>query len=163
MNNLDGIIARSTLSPEALAARWNRTFPVGTVVRYWTGVREGIGKVSTTRTEAEVLSGHTAVVWLNNESGCLALSHIEPIAGDGKIAAALVSPHLHLVQRYESPRAATGKKSGHHPGFCKVGECCGVAVALYSDHEGKGLEVCGKHEAELIANGRTKLGAAVSA
>ena len=72
-------IARSTLSVEALAARWNRQFPVGTRVRYWTGVREGVGRVSVTRSEAEVLGGHSAVVWVEGHSGCIGLSHIEPM------------------------------------------------------------------------------------
>jgi hypothetical protein len=70
-------IARSTISQKALVAKWNERFPVGTRVRYWTGDRYGIGKVSTTRTLAEVLSGHTAVVWVNGEAGCVALSHVE--------------------------------------------------------------------------------------
>ncbi len=29
-------------------------------------------------TEAQVLGGHTAVVWLAGVSGCVALSHCEP-------------------------------------------------------------------------------------
>jgi len=72
-------VARSTVSAETLAAKWNRTFPIGTRVRYWTGAREGIGKVSSTRTEASVLGGHTAVVWIEGCVGCVALSHIEPL------------------------------------------------------------------------------------
>ena len=73
-------IAQSTLSPEALAHKWNRRFSVGTRVRYWTGRREGLGKISTTLTEAQVIGGHTAVVWLENQTGCVALSHVEPEA-----------------------------------------------------------------------------------
>lgn len=71
-------LAKSTISPTKLVAKWNERFPVGTQVRYWTGVREGSGKVSVTRSEAEVLSGHTAVVWIKDVSGCVALSHVEP-------------------------------------------------------------------------------------
>lgn len=71
-------IARSSLSPDALAYGWNQRFPVGTAVRYWTGLREGIGKLSKTRSEAQVLGGHTAVVWIENQVGCVALSHVEP-------------------------------------------------------------------------------------
>lgn len=33
----------------------------------------------TTRTEAEVLGGHTAVVWLNGKSGCVACSACRPL------------------------------------------------------------------------------------
>ncbi|BAL87339.1 hypothetical protein AMIS_21190 [Actinoplanes missouriensis 431] len=55
---------------------FNDAVPVGTPVRYWTGVRQGEGKVSRTRTPAELLSGHTAVVWVEGEGSCIALSHI---------------------------------------------------------------------------------------
>jgi hypothetical protein len=80
-------LAKSQLSPEALAHKWNRRFEVGQRVRYWTGCREGRGKESVTRSEASVLGaepsrnypGHTAVVWVEGESGCVALSHVEPI------------------------------------------------------------------------------------
>lgn len=72
-------IARSTVSPNKLVAMWNRRFPVGTRVRYWTGAREGVGKESVTRTEAEALSGHTAVIWLEGVVGCVALTHVEPL------------------------------------------------------------------------------------
>ncbi|PSH05165.1 MAG: hypothetical protein CXZ00_03135 [Acidobacteria bacterium] len=74
-------IARSQLSPEQLAHKWNRRFPIGTRVRYWTGTRDKPGKVSVTKSEAQVLGGHTAVLWVEGESGCISLSHVEPIAG----------------------------------------------------------------------------------
>jgi len=70
----------SRVLPERLVADFNARTPVGTSVRYWTGMREGEGKVSTTRTPAHVLGGHTAVVWLEGVSGCVALSHVEPIS-----------------------------------------------------------------------------------
>ena len=71
-------LARSTISAKKLAAKWNETFPVGTRVRYWTGVREGLGKESVTSHTAQVLCG-AAVIWLQGVSGCIALSHVEPI------------------------------------------------------------------------------------
>lgn len=61
------------------AATWNDVYRVGTVVRYWTGARQGEGKLSTTRTEAVVLSGHTAVVWVEGHSACVALTHVEAV------------------------------------------------------------------------------------
>jgi len=70
--------ARSTISPAKLAEKWNRYFPIGTRVRYWSGVREGSGKISITRTQAEVLGGHTAVVWIDGYDSCVALSHVRP-------------------------------------------------------------------------------------
>ncbi len=79
-------IARSTLSPAELVVKWNRRFPVGTHVRYWMGMREGIGKISTTLSEAILLGGHTPVVWLYDVSGCVALSHVEPVIVPGGAA-----------------------------------------------------------------------------
>lgn len=70
----------ATPTTEFAAARaFNDAHPIGTPVRYWKGVREGAGKVSTTRTVAQLLGGHTAVVWLNGVSGCIALTHIQPV------------------------------------------------------------------------------------
>ena len=59
---------------------FNAKHPVGTPVRYWTGLREGEGRVGKTRSSAEVLSGHTAVVWVEGCRGCVALTHVEPDA-----------------------------------------------------------------------------------
>jgi hypothetical protein len=72
-------IAYGTLSPAKAVAKFNAAFPIATSVRYWTGSRDGIGRVSKTRTEASVLYGHTAVVWLDDVAGCIALSHVEPM------------------------------------------------------------------------------------
>ncbi|WKU07989.1 hypothetical protein [Micromonospora sp. HUAS LYJ1] len=74
-----------TVSPTAqfAAARaFNDEFPVGTPVRYWKGIRDGDGRTARTRTQAQLLSGHTAVVWLDGVSGCIALTHIQPISED---------------------------------------------------------------------------------
>ena len=64
---------------QKLVDQWNAKHPTGTPVRYWTMVREGAGRTSTTRSVAELLSGHTAVVWLAGVSGCVSLSHVEAI------------------------------------------------------------------------------------
>lgn len=63
-----------------------------------------------------------------------------------------------LVQRYRPFNGWTT-----HPGFCKVGECCEPAVALYVDHEGKTLEVCTTCEDNLVMQGLTELGKAGAA
>lgn len=65
-------------NPQAEIYRFNASHPVGTEVRFWTGLREGEGKMSKTRTAASVLGGHTAVVWVEDHGACIALSHIEP-------------------------------------------------------------------------------------
>lgn len=61
------------------AEAWNTAVPVGTRVRYWTGLRKGPGKESITRTVASVLGGHTAVVWVEGKGACIALTHVERI------------------------------------------------------------------------------------
>ncbi|UJR81440.1 hypothetical protein [Sandaracinus amylolyticus] len=52
--------------------------PVGTRVRFWTGLREGPGRVSTTRAPAACMSDH-ASVWITGVAGSVALSHVEVI------------------------------------------------------------------------------------
>lgn len=93
---------RDTTNPTIEAAHvsgFNGLYPIGTPVRYWKGAREGNGKVSRTRTPAQLLSGHTAVVWLENVSGCIALTHVEPITEEEFTAAAAE----------QWPAAATGR------------------------------------------------------
>lgn len=59
-------------------AAWNRKYPEGTRVLYWPGVRAGQGLESTTYSEAEILGGHTAGVYVRG-SGFVALTHVEAI------------------------------------------------------------------------------------
>jgi hypothetical protein len=55
-----------------LVIQWNKTVKVGDEVVYRShpGADPQLFK---TRTEAQVLSGHTAVVWLDGKSGCVAV------------------------------------------------------------------------------------------
>lgn len=62
-----------------LVEHFNGENEVGTAVRFWTGLREGPGEESKTRSEAQLLSGHTAVVWVEDHPACIALSHIEVV------------------------------------------------------------------------------------
>ena len=64
--------------PATTVARWNAARPVGTPVRVWTGAREGDGTLTRTRSAASVLGGHTAVVWVDGHSACIALTHVDP-------------------------------------------------------------------------------------
>jgi len=66
---------------EAQADTWNAFHAVGTVVDYWRGVREGFEPSGrgATRTPASVLSGHTAVVWIEGCTGCITLSHVRAV------------------------------------------------------------------------------------
>ncbi len=60
---------------------FNRLYPVGTVLRYWRGEKRGESSgAGRSYAAANVLSGHTAVVWIEGCSGCIALSHVEPVA-----------------------------------------------------------------------------------
>ena len=58
---------------------WNANHPIGTEVRYWRGFREGDGQTGRTRSRAALLGGHTAVVWIDNTTGCIGLTHVEPL------------------------------------------------------------------------------------
>lgn len=54
--------------------KWNADIPVGTPVKY---LRDDGSTLSTaTRSAAEVLGGHTAVVWLDDVIGCVALGRV---------------------------------------------------------------------------------------
>lgn len=64
---------------QELVEQFNAKFPVGTRVRYWTGLREGEGKEGPTNHAATLLSGHTAVAWIDGCRSCVSLSHVEPI------------------------------------------------------------------------------------
>ena len=55
---------------------FNFRAPIGTPVRYWTGLREGRGKASRTRTTARVMASGHAVVWVEGEASCIALTHV---------------------------------------------------------------------------------------
>jgi len=56
--------------------RFNAKHAVGDTVRFWTGPREGAPKEGRIRFEAQVMGGHTAVVYVEGV-GSIALSHVE--------------------------------------------------------------------------------------
>ncbi|MCC5574522.1 hypothetical protein IMZ11_02565 [Microtetraspora sp. AC03309] len=74
----------STARRQSAVDAWNAHVPVGTPVRYWTGVREGEGKTGVTRSEAYLLGassgqpGHTPVVFVTGAGSCIALTHVQP-------------------------------------------------------------------------------------
>lgn len=66
------------------ADAWNAANPVGTVVRYWRGVREGAPSgTGPTYHKATILSGHTVVAWITGCSGCITVSHVEAVEPGG--------------------------------------------------------------------------------
>jgi len=63
-----------------LVEDFNRANTVGVLVRYWRGAKDGPPSgVGETTSEAQLLSGHTAVVWIKGCSGCIGLSHVEVV------------------------------------------------------------------------------------
>lgn len=43
---------------------------------------DGSVKVTRTRSRAEILSGHSAVIWLNDVRGCYLLDRVTPLGDD---------------------------------------------------------------------------------
>lgn len=66
------------------AAEFNSRYPVGTPVLAYPGCRpedcpNDRRLVTRTRSVARVLGGHTDVVWVEDYSACIALTHIDVI------------------------------------------------------------------------------------
>jgi hypothetical protein len=59
--------------------RWNQLHPVGTEVIYHPVMGERWGRETKTRSAAYVLSGHTAVLFIEGQAGCVALDAVEAI------------------------------------------------------------------------------------
>lgn len=57
---------------------WNRTVRVGDPVDY-RGYPEAEPQRFTTRTVAQVLMNHTAVVWLDGKAGCVCVEACTPV------------------------------------------------------------------------------------
>ncbi len=43
---------------------------------------DGTARITRTRSEAQVLNGHSAVIWLDDVRGCYLLDRVSPIQGD---------------------------------------------------------------------------------
>lgn len=59
--------------------KFNARVNVGDSVDYEEVIGHSVPLRYRTRSEAVVLSGHTAVVWLEGKSGCVCVSHCTPI------------------------------------------------------------------------------------
>lgn len=64
---------------ERLCMNWNGTYPIGTEVEYHSVIGEAAHKITRTRSAAYVLSGHTAVLFVEGVSGCVALDAVDPV------------------------------------------------------------------------------------
>jgi hypothetical protein len=71
-----------TKNLEREVAAFNRRFAVGDAVDYYEVINLGQPQRLRTRTPAQILSGHTAVVWLEGKSGCVCCSHCFMPQGD---------------------------------------------------------------------------------
>lgn len=73
-------MSRRPPSPAALKRQcedFNRRFPVGH--RVTVRKDDGTGMDTRTRSAAEVLSGHSAVIWLDGIAGCYLLDRVIPV------------------------------------------------------------------------------------
>jgi hypothetical protein len=57
---------------------WNKAIKIGDKIEYYSH-SYAIPEILTTRTEAQVLGGHTAVVWLNGKAACVSSSTCRPL------------------------------------------------------------------------------------
>jgi hypothetical protein len=69
---------------EAAVTAWNAQHPVGTPVVAYPGARPEHDRnatriVTKTRSAAEVLGGHTPVVWVEGHEACIALTHVDTV------------------------------------------------------------------------------------
>jgi len=71
--------ARRKQNPQTQVDAWNAKYPIGTKVGYSSFPGAEL-KVTLTTTEAQVLSGHTAVVWIEGVSGCVCVENCKAIA-----------------------------------------------------------------------------------
>lgn len=67
-------------SPARQVEQWNKRVAVGDWVEYRSVKDLSAPQRFQTRSEATVLSGHTAVVWLAGKSGCVCIDHCTRIA-----------------------------------------------------------------------------------
>jgi hypothetical protein len=66
-------------NPQKLVNDFNASVKVGDAVDFWEVIGMGVPERFVTENEAEVLGGHTAVVWLKGKRGCVALNHCTPV------------------------------------------------------------------------------------
>jgi hypothetical protein len=60
------------------AAAFNSLHPVGTVLRYWSGLREGEPTGTAPINHIATVVCDSAVIWMRGVSSCHSLSHVEP-------------------------------------------------------------------------------------
>jgi hypothetical protein len=79
-------------SPEVLQRQcdaFNARYAIGQTVSLRKDGGEGI--ITKTRSEAQVLSGHSAVIWLEDVSGCYLLERVTPITGGESLTRRMIA------------------------------------------------------------------------
>lgn len=70
-------------SPAALQKQcdaWNAKHPVGTTISYEEIQGRGETHRGASVSEAQVMGGHSAVIWIDGKSGCVDLDHCTAVA-----------------------------------------------------------------------------------
>lgn len=125
---------------QAQCDRFNADCPIGTEVLVKTDARGNI--ITRTTSPAQVLSGHTAVVWLDGISGCYLLDRVSKIhlrfeRKDGKLI-----PHAPNSE----PSALSTSSADNQPDQPNSKE--------YALQHPKSAARCAKHADELYERGR---------
>lgn len=81
---------------QATCDAWNAKYPIGTPVMLKEDFCDEPAP-TTTRSTAQVLSGHSAVVWLTGVSGCYHLTHVRAATTPEEQAAASADLKAKLV------------------------------------------------------------------
>lgn len=87
--------------------------PEGSPVRYWTGAKEGPGKISTICTPVWALGSGTLVMAVkDNGLGGISLTHIEPLHLGGKSIGEVIASRLEELARENESGAYTSQDEG---------------------------------------------------
>ena len=63
---------------QARCDEFNAKWPLGTLVHYYPVLGHPVFREGHTRSVAQILSGHTPVIWLDSERGCVCLVNCKP-------------------------------------------------------------------------------------
>jgi hypothetical protein len=139
--------------------------PIGTPVCYWTGVREGEGKRSRTRSTVQPLGGEggTPVVWVEGEGSCISMTHIQVVTPKRiqrwRTKGWRMPPFTRYVGRpgkYGNPyRAINGTVYGPAGGPLVGGEL--VAYSTHSSAEDAAREAVEKYRRDIDCPARSSL------
>jgi hypothetical protein len=72
-------MSKQTAKLEKMVADFNKRHSVGSVVQYHRIIGEGVGDPTKTRSEAWILSGHSAVVMVEGVSGCMPIDAVSNV------------------------------------------------------------------------------------